>query len=85
MQLKTRKIRVIGVPVLNDPKRKGEVDYVAVDAKTGAYVEGQVGIILRADDETGEQSAEVVIDCRDIVLFDENGKERSKTWNMKNG
>jgi hypothetical protein len=79
MPLKTRKIRVVGYPVLNDPKRKGEIEYVAVDAKTGAYIENQIDVAIKTDDDTGEIiNAEVVIDCRDIVLFDKNGNANLK-------
>ncbi len=63
-KMKTRKVKVIGFP-----DEKGIIRYVLLDAATGSYIEGQCSAMLQVNDETGERTVQVAIDCSDITML----------------
>ena len=64
MAEKTRKIKVVGFP------GKDGIEYVALDATTGEYLEGQIDVQIKEDFETGRKDAEIVIRCFDIEILE---------------
>jgi hypothetical protein len=60
----TRKIKVVGFP-----GRDG-IEYVALDAVTGKYLEGQIDVVIQTNFETGAKNAQIVINCSDIIMME---------------
>jgi hypothetical protein len=67
-----RKIKVVGYP------GKDGIEYVALDAATGEYLDGQIDVVIQTS-ETGVKNAQIVINCGDIVVIGSSGLLRGTT------
>ena len=67
IEMVIRKIKVVGFP-----GRDG-TEYVALDAATGAWLDGQIDVVIQTNEETGAKNAQIVINCSDIVIMEKAG------------
>jgi len=68
MGVRVRKIKVVGIP-----GKDGATEYVALDARTGEYLDGQIDVVIQTNFETGAKNAQIVINCSDIAIMEKAG------------